>query len=94
MMQNVLSCLFATCMSSLVRCLLKPLAFFVYVLIAALQINLFRRSHCGTGISSALYAGSIPGLAQWVKEMVLPLRSGPWPGNSMCCRVVKKLKKN
>ena len=45
--------------------------------------------------------GSIPSLAQWVKDLVLPqlrlglrLRLGfssdPWPGNSRCLGVAKK----
>ena len=40
--------------------------------------------------------GSIPGGAQWVKDLVLPprlklqLRSDPWPGNSICPGVAKK----
>ena len=38
-------------------------------------------------------------LAQWVKDLASPqlrvrlqlwLRSDPWPGNSICCRVAKK----
>ena len=47
-------------------------------------------------------AGSIPGLAQWVKDLVLlqlqlrsqlELRSGPWPGNSIGHESAKKGKK-
>ena len=39
--------------------------------------------------------GSIPSLAQWVKDPVLlksklHLGSGPWPKNSMCLGVAKK----
>ena len=45
--------------------------------------------------------GSIPGSAQWVKDLALVklwlrsqlwLRSDSWPGNSICCGVAKKLK--
>ena len=43
--------------------------------------------------------GSIPGLAQWVKDLVLlqlrsklPLGSDPWSGNSICFGVAKKEK--
>ena len=48
-------------------------------------------------------AGLIPSLAQWIKDPVLlqlqfrlqlQLGSDPWPGNSVCCRVTKKEKKN
>ena len=47
--------------------------------------------------------GSIPGLAQWVKDLALPqlqlklqqrLRSDPWPESSICCRAAKKKRKN
>ena len=47
-------------------------------------------------------AGSIPGLAQWVKDLVLLqlqyksqlwLESDPWPRISICHRVAKKKKK-
>ena len=41
--------------------------------------------------------GSIPGPAQWVKDLVLPklwLRSDPWPGNSMYYGVEEKTNKN
>ena len=50
-----------------------------------------------------LDTGSIPDLAQWVKDLALPqlqhrlqlwLRSDPWPRNSICCRVTKKGKKH
>ena len=40
--------------------------------------------------------GSIPSLAQWVTDPVLPqlwLRSDPWPGNSVCLGTAKKKKK-
>ena len=46
--------------------------------------------------------GSVPGLAQWVKDLVLPqlqqrsqlqLESDPWPRNSTCCEVAQKKKK-
>ena len=47
-------------------------------------------------------ASSIPGLAQWVKDLPVPqlqhrlqlwLKSDPRPGNSTCCRATKKEKK-
>ena len=47
-------------------------------------------------------ACSIPGLAQWVKDLALlqlrlgsqlQLGSDPWQGTSMCCRVAKNEKK-
>ena len=46
-------------------------------------------------------ADSIPGLAQWAKDLALPrlwlrsqlpLGSDPWPGNSICRRVATKKK--
>ena len=49
------------------------------------------------------YTGSIPVPAQWVKDPALPqlqcrwqlwLGSDPWPGNSICCGVAKKEKKD
>lgn len=60
-------------------------------------------SRCGTrGSEVSLQhwvSGSFPGLAQWVKELMLPqlrhrlqlwLRSDAWPGNSMCLGVAKR----
>ena len=53
------------------------------------------------GVSGVLDAGSILGLAQWVKNMALlqlqhrlqlQLVSDLWPGNSIWCRVAKKEK--
>ena len=47
-------------------------------------------------------AGLVPGLAQWVKDLVVVqlqrrsqprLGSDPWPGNPVCCRVARKEKK-
>ena len=47
-------------------------------------------------------SGSIPGLAQWVKNPLLlqlqlrlrpQLRSDPWPSNSICHEVAKNAKK-
>ena len=61
--------------------------------------------HCDTMGSAASWqcqdTGSIPGPAQWVKDLVLPLlrlrlqlllRSNPCPKNSICHRAAKKEK--
>ena len=56
-------------------------------------------SHCGIMESVASWehwdAGLIPGLAQWVKDprSQLPLRSDPWPRNSVFPGAAKKKKK-
>ena len=67
------------------------------------QSKFFWSSHRGTMRSVVSLQcwdkGSIPNLAQWVKDPVLPqlwhrlqrqLGSDPWPRNSVCCREAKK----
>ena len=69
-------------------------------------IKFSRSSYCGTMETVVSWehrdTGSIPDLAQWVKNPALPqlwlrlklrLRSDPWPGNSICHGVAKKRKK-
>ena len=54
------------------------------------------RSYCAAAGSAASLerwdAGLIPGLAQWVKDLVLPKlwHRSQVPGNSICCRAAKK----
>ena len=73
--------------------------------------EMIKRGHWGsscrgtTGSAASLQhwdPGSIPGPAQWVKDLVLlqlqrrsqlQLRSDPWPGNPICRGVAKKEKK-
>ena len=66
--------------------------------------NASQSSCCGASGSAVSWehwdAGWIPGLTQWVKDLVLLqlrsqlwLESDPWPGNSICHRVGKNERK-